>query len=1056
MLQLVQNGVSPYSETAGLSALRYPALPALSDLQIASDVSQAEKEALKGRRGLGRLFPTVAASARGLSDAIAAAVAGSGGTTAAQSSQSSLLALNPRATTSFDMLASRPMDSRTVTLSSPSKGLAGGNVVALPTPLTLTIPLRDVSIVQPSGAWNVGQGGFLSPTINVTCPRSPAAAAAGIAAKFTSGGRGAANVTLKSATQVTFTGVVGATGEAVGAPGGEAVSVAGASSATTDLLSTGEATTYAASSFSYVLSVDCGAAFGSQSLACGVGMEGTTVPFACPQVRVVPTCLWFDPASGAWSNVGTTVVSSTATAVTCSTLHLATHAIRLVTLPQIQPDIFASQSALTVITPIAFNSGGVVFMGLALAAFAAFAFTYSSAAAAKRFSSALEKESQVAARRVLHGAAKLPWASFSAMDTAASSPPPMRSAKVAPAAAAPALPPPTSSILPSPGIPPKLSPSDASRAMLYKRLLRLGGVWDAAHFTSAAEGQPSSASQQQPLPYRSILRARLAVHPPPLLAALWHLVPWGCSLYHPSLPTSGPPHLRLLLSTASLFCGTLGTVVLYVYLLGSRAPVGKLTLPALNPAQFLALSLANACILNLPFEALLGMLSRRLLWGAAQGKLAHVVMDAQARRAVGRALESRDEGDLQAALDARAGLEEGGGRGSELLATCVQAIQVQRVGAGGGAAGQLPLAAFSAALACASLFSAYYCYSFAVTRGGAAVASASGAWALAVAVHLCILHPLLTMALIVSEAEGDFCALEGDGGGGGGIQWGVGGDALLLGMYSVAIPRASAFTLQRGGGEKLVELACAALAPLGALRVGWERGEEEGACKRGSLLEAVYRAALEQALLPSPPAPPPALTVAPQPPLVPSPPKEALELEGLAVTARLGGVAQPLLRIPPASEAEQLQREHNSLDDNVLSQGEGAEGILHEQPAAQPPPPLLVLAPVPRVPPPRSLFVPRTPAPRLVAMPPPIEPRALPPLGGAAPRGGGARGPSAGLAPLAAMPPPMKPGPPLGNATPRAFVARGPSGGLVPPLLGGGREVLAAAHSKRSIWASQA
>ncbi len=121
--------------------------------------------------------------------ALQAAVAGSGGTTSSQASQAVLLAAAPRPTTAADMMAGRPMDSRVVAVGVLDVDAAGGagaaappGALALTAPISVTIPLRDPSIVtewdasappaQQAARVNIGQGAFAR-----QCTTSPAQSA---------------------------------------------------------------------------------------------------------------------------------------------------------------------------------------------------------------------------------------------------------------------------------------------------------------------------------------------------------------------------------------------------------------------------------------------------------------------------------------------------------------------------------------------------------------------------------------------------------------------------------------------------------------------------------------------------------------------------------------------------------------------------------------------------------------------------------------------------------------------------------------------------------------
>jgi len=317
------------------------------------------------------------------------AVVGSGGVTAGGASQGSLLAVAPRSTTARDMLPSRPLDSRVLTIApllgsegtttTSSSGSSSGTLstLVLRSPLQLVIPLRDLSIVSPSGGPPMlGQGLFLSPVINITCPTSPQAAAApgGILATYASGGTGAIAIKLLSSTLTPYTDVVGTTGES--AAGADAA-IAGATSASRDALtSTGGigVGVRPTASYTYVLAVPCGVAFGERALVCGAGMGGRTVAYACPSVAAVPQCLWYDDrvgAGGAWSTAGTAVAAITPTAITCNTTHFGPHAVRFAALPAIQSDIFASPAPLVVITPISYSPASFVAMALVVGALAA-------------------------------------------------------------------------------------------------------------------------------------------------------------------------------------------------------------------------------------------------------------------------------------------------------------------------------------------------------------------------------------------------------------------------------------------------------------------------------------------------------------------------------------------------------------------------------------------------------------------------------------------------------------------------------------------------------------
>ncbi len=93
--------------------------------------------------------------------------------------------------------------------------------------------------------------------------------------------------------QVGYTGVVGSV---VLTAAGDGASIAGSTQASTNLLSASagggvNAGTQSSTAYIYILGVDCGLAFGTRSLACGVGMGGSVVTlpsWASPASRARP------------------------------------------------------------------------------------------------------------------------------------------------------------------------------------------------------------------------------------------------------------------------------------------------------------------------------------------------------------------------------------------------------------------------------------------------------------------------------------------------------------------------------------------------------------------------------------------------------------------------------------------------------------------------------------------------------------------------------------------------------------------------------------------------
>ena len=926
-IQVVQHGLSPVSEITGLDRVQHAALPAVSDVSIAASTLAAQIAAGIAPPPPSAAPPATSSAARALGyfnavlSAIQAAVAGSGGTNTQQASQSSLLAVSPRSTTAQDMLSGRPMDSRSVSLSvlgvsaSTSSGSAGAAaaaaaapVVTLPTPVTLVIPLRDLSVVTgwdpslPPGSQstgvNVGQGSFLTPTLNITCPLNPTAAAARIQVTVVTNQPGlpppasSATVTLVKATQVSFTGVVGSASETAAGAGGDALSIAGDTSQNQQLLSASGAgsPTLSQQSYTYVLSVSCGPAFGAQTLSCGVGMEGTSITYVCPAVVPTATCLWYDPSAPGWSNAGTKVLAQTPTSVTCSTTHLATHAIRFAALPQLQADIFSAQAPLAVAAPVSLSLASLVIMALSCAACALAALTFSRAQQARGWAEALEGEAPLAARRrgieAQRGAG---WVMDAAWDAAGGTGKRRKaaSAKVAPlplllpssatavpgsfarAGASAKVAPSSAAAAPVAELGQPFAPSDTPLMTLARRLQRASGGSGsssdgltaqalAALFAAYAEENAGSGAEAEVgldtlLPL--LVRARLGAHPPALLTAMWHWVPWARAYYHPLLPASLPLATRLLLTLCSIFAGLLGMVVFYVWLLGSRNPPGRMALPALTPAQFISLTLATAAFVTLPLELALKYAIRAATVQAATLRYPEVTRELACRAAVAAELKGSSAGELlgvvyEAVLGGggpgggsalkggsvgeteedprsqRTSSQAGAGvptplsplqeehvwgaaaadrpsaaRARDLFAAAVAAVQAAQAEGGGGAASSPTpapyytprVAALTALLLGATLFCAFYSYAFAMTRGAVAVNSSVGAWVLSVAIYLALLRPLEVYLLTSCELRGSFAAAHAH------PSLGLPPErcnwaeehALCLGLYALAMPRAS-------------------------------------------------------------------------------------------------------------------------------------------------------------------------------------------------------------------------------------------------------------------------
>ena len=353
-VRIVQWGVSPFNESAGLGAIGY-ANPASSSQSTASF------------------------SARRAADIMATHVGG-----AAAGAQSAMPAAPTRVT---DLLPSRPLDSRVVSISVSAGGVPVTSFAD--SPVYVTVPLRDLSVMSwdsaagAPGGVDVGQAAFETRLFNLTCPTAIQTPAVGSAYVVRLVGPpsavtrawAASNATtafplsaalakgvpayalLDNITTVGFTAtlslVSGAapldTGTlAVGAGssigGGAALVGFGSENGAGTGASVNGSTrgpVVGTSALTYVFSIDCGMTFGRRSVVCGPGSSGRTHQVVCPAVTPVASCLWFDTTAGAWSSDGCRVVRVTATAVTCACSHLTDFAVRFAALEKAPSNVFA-------------------------------------------------------------------------------------------------------------------------------------------------------------------------------------------------------------------------------------------------------------------------------------------------------------------------------------------------------------------------------------------------------------------------------------------------------------------------------------------------------------------------------------------------------------------------------------------------------------------------------------------------------------------------------------------------------------------------------------------
>ena len=358
---MVQWGVSPMPENAGLGNALYdtPLAPGAAEAAARGSGSASSS----GRRLGARISDAYVSLVRVLAGS-ASANAGAGVATA--SAASSTLS---RPAKTRDRLPNRPIDSRPVTVTVK----AGGVPVALGglnASFLVTIPLRDLSIVKwDSGAGaatgvSVGTDSFFSPSINVTCPASPAAAMAAIAARYTGAAASLAADALKPArvwlvnmSGIKFSADTYTSSRPFFADSGPAAA-AGGDGAVNAITAGGVS---ALSNVAYTLATDCGPDFGVRSFVCGPGVS--SVVFACPAVVPVPTCLWFDEKTNAWAGDGCRVAEVGPTAVTCACSHLTDFAVRYASLTQQPVDVFGADVSVTNIDVAALPGA---FLGLLL------------------------------------------------------------------------------------------------------------------------------------------------------------------------------------------------------------------------------------------------------------------------------------------------------------------------------------------------------------------------------------------------------------------------------------------------------------------------------------------------------------------------------------------------------------------------------------------------------------------------------------------------------------------------------------------------------------------
>jgi hypothetical protein len=605
-------------------------------------------------------------------------------------------------------------------------------------------------------------------------------------------------VRLVSYTAVGFSGVVGTVVEVAAEGGAAGGGVAGAVSASSDKLTAAGgvgADTTPSSGYAYILSVDCGPVLGLRRLSCGVGMEGAVVTYACPLAVPTPRCLWYSSASRQWSGEGTAVVSVGTVSITCNTTHFAPHAARFAALVEVQRDVFTAAAPLTLVTPITFSVASFCALALCTALLALGVFCQRSGAQALRFASEV--------------AARLPWLASKRVD-AYSAPSP--SAVVVPLGSGEAA---STTLLAAAAPPPQSPPPQGATGFLEQLQAR---VWERAGRVAALEAlPPPPTAASLALFVLRLLPYRLAATPPLLAAPVWSLL-GGRAYFHPHTMFSAPAPTRFLSALASALCSLLGAVILYVYLLGSKAAPGTLVLPGLSGTQAVGLAVGVALIFVAPCEAVLGLAAKAVLQWVARERYPEVLVGELARRrAVEGALKGLSTAVLedapQAAAEAARVIEMMGGGGGEekrgAASPNARRCTIVR--------GALLFSALNVFLFCVAIFASFYLYAFAMARGAIATSHATLSWVLGVAVYMFAVRPMALALQLFAEMGRPQQRQIISGGGGGRVEWG----GLEVGLLALDLPSASSAASGFQGGEAR---AVAGLAPVAALLVSWHVG----------------------------------------------------------------------------------------------------------------------------------------------------------------------------------------------------------------------------------------
>jgi hypothetical protein len=899
-LSVTQWGVSPFNETAGLSALMYAAPTAISDLDAQADAAAASAANSRSRR-------------LNLWAAVQAAVQGTGGKTAKQAAANNLALFAPRATSVPDMNPFRGLDSRVVSVSltgsdgnprtltsgkNSSSSVIGGDAIIV------TVPLRDPSILiwnastQQVDGVDAGQSAFSSASLDVVCPSSPQDAYRGVAA-FDRASLKPVAVNVTGIQFHNFSSAVGAVISSSQVKDESLSSFAGATSSTVNVLndfpddtnssvSAAKSNVIVQRAYSYILSTDCGPAFGSRAFVCGPGAKSVT--FDCPKATSVPTCIAFDTTKGRWRSDVCTVASVGVSSVNCACKVSGSFsvALRYAVLPQVQADVFGSKDLVTSERP--FSVAWAVF---ALSVIICTANFYGACClggarglrteSTRRFIDAIAADDTVRALIthdpdfvLAHTDRLLGHKSGAAVGIAPAAPAsdqasPARLQMPAPGG----LPTPTAKVIPVTGAHAELTEpfqpsSDLPRllsAMAFRaRILQPSPIIRegfSIRDESAAEKllaiwrvDVAAAQTRRVLNVFSAARdairvgcARRSCHirPPSALVAV---APIALALkrrgehFHPELAAMAPESTVFLIAALGLTCGLAGIAALYANVVQPNATAA---LPELSASGVFALCFAALLLVVVPLDYVLSLTLAR----AARARMALLfpgLAKESARRAAVSVVTSQiSTCDLLAAMDASLSLSD---RDRELLdsgrvvqpAPRSEASSVDeglRIGASMRVASSKaviqPSAAINsnraidAALLAALAVSLLYGIAFMLFRGAAASSGVVGVWFLCMTFNA-IVSPLLSAVRILALMMGDGVEKY--------ITSAPAQDAAALDLWTEAIllPRASS---SAAGGVD--DTAIIALAPIVSVAAAWRlaNGVSFGAAPRDSLRAAV-------------------------------------------------------------------------------------------------------------------------------------------------------------------------------------------------------------------------